>query len=194
MSNPNSTTAVGNRFTFRVLNLLLATNADVQITPAGVGDRGVDIYGSYCGFYMVVQCKDQVAPIRENQIREFEGVLSRYNFEGVFGLFIISSRGSFTKYAQDRARSSPNLVLTTDENLEENLEQFQAGPSGLVIRETLGELRDLHINLERQILEEFDNFRSENRSYTIKKINSAREVAKRIRAANITRANSSIHL
>ncbi|CAG8645798.1 2808_t:CDS:2, partial [Diversispora eburnea] len=160
MSNPNSTTAVGNRFTFRVLNLLLATNADVQITPtgsaswphwghtlydecerpslfrrigtrAGVGDRGVDIYGSYCGFYMVVQCKDQVAPIRESQIRELEGVLSRYNSEGVFGLFVISSRGSFTKYAQDRARSSPNLVLTTDENLEENLEQFQAGPSGL---------------------------------------------------------------
>ncbi|CAG8628886.1 12147_t:CDS:2, partial [Acaulospora morrowiae] len=86
------------------------------------GDSGMDIFGSYKKHSLLVLCKDYVGI---NEIKEFEGTLSRYNRSEVFGVFVVSRKDGYTNAALLYAKSSPYKLLLTDiHDLKHDLENY----------------------------------------------------------------------
>jgi flagellar motility protein MotE (MotC chaperone) len=78
------------------------------------GDGGVDIFGSYKGYTLLVQCKNySTAKVGASEIDAFEGVMSRHGKSKVLGIFVTSIQNGYSLNAIDKAESSNhNLLLT----------------------------------------------------------------------------------
>ncbi|CAG8475751.1 4641_t:CDS:2, partial [Diversispora eburnea] len=75
----------GSQFEARTFNELQLMNLCVTRTRVSCGDNGVDIFGPYRGHILLVQCKNYTAKIGKDDIRAFEGVLSRGDSEEIRG-------------------------------------------------------------------------------------------------------------
>ncbi|CAI2178630.1 18987_t:CDS:10, partial [Funneliformis geosporum] len=105
------------------------------------GDTGIDIMGSYCGFAVLVKCKDWNSRILVGEIVRFEGALARYLPETTVGMFCISERGYFSNAAIQHAQGSRyNLLLTSSNQILEDIKRFRLGPQGLICKEVLKEI------------------------------------------------------
>ena len=78
------------------------------------GDGDVNIFGSYKGYTLLVQCKNySTAKVSANKINVFEEVMSRHEKSKVLEIFVISIQNGYSLHAIDKAESSNhNLLLT----------------------------------------------------------------------------------
>jgi len=56
-----------------------------------VGDDGIDIFGIYENRILLIQCKNYNAKVKVEEINKFEGVLSRFPKEIIFGIFVTAN-------------------------------------------------------------------------------------------------------
>ncbi|CAI2171210.1 10525_t:CDS:2 [Funneliformis geosporum] len=76
-------------------------------TPMSDGDGGVDIWGNYMQCLILVQCKNYSnKKVEVGEVRDFEGVLSRYPRDTTIGIFITSIRDGYSGRAVERMQSS----------------------------------------------------------------------------------------
>ncbi|CAG8619226.1 4034_t:CDS:2 [Ambispora gerdemannii] len=94
--------------------LLCFRKADWHIQEPG--DGGIDHFGGYKGYTIIVQCKNYGEPrsIGPKFLRELEGVLSRYNKCTTIGILIAPSKASFSIRTISRAESSEHIIILTD--------------------------------------------------------------------------------
>ncbi|CAG8643908.1 12185_t:CDS:1, partial [Dentiscutata heterogama] len=86
------------------------------------GDRGIDIFGNYFGYLILVQCKNYDEKVDVSDIRKFEDVLSRYLKCTMLEIFATLAVDGYTKVAIERAETSKfNLLLTNLLNIQQDI-------------------------------------------------------------------------
>ncbi|CAI2172429.1 12313_t:CDS:2 [Funneliformis geosporum] len=79
----------------------------IVATEMSDGDGGVDIWGNYMQCLILVQCKNYSnKKVEVGEVRDFEGVLSRYPRDTTIGIFITSIRDGYSGRAVERMQSS----------------------------------------------------------------------------------------
>ncbi|KAG9297797.1 hypothetical protein G9A89_000102 [Geosiphon pyriformis] len=81
-------------------------NVELNRTRHEPGDGGVDLFGGFLGYTIVIQCKNHIRKIGPQTLRELEGVLTRFNKNTTIGILVTPSVGSFTGNIINRAKSS----------------------------------------------------------------------------------------
>ncbi|CAG8834497.1 9220_t:CDS:1, partial [Gigaspora margarita] len=111
------------------------------------GDGGIDIFGNYYGYLILVQCKNYDEKVDVSDIRKFEGVLSRYPKRTTLGIFVTLVVDGYTKVAIERAGTSKfNLLLTNLSNIQQDILDY--------VSETLGNFSADYKDPEERIIDE----------------------------------------
>ncbi|CAG8599709.1 1959_t:CDS:2 [Funneliformis mosseae] len=110
----------------RIQNIELKAHCDrsyMQLPRPGNG--GVDLFGNYEGFLILVQCKNRRRNIGPEILRDLEGVLSRYHNGTTIGILVVPFKENYTSGTIRRARTSRyNIILTDVRYLYLDLVQF----------------------------------------------------------------------
>ena len=104
-------------FTYKIFVILLCRMS--------VGDGGIDIFGIYENRILLIQCKNYNAKVKVGEINKFEGVLSRFPKEIIFGIFVTANVDGYSSYAMSRANSSNyDLLLTNLSSLKQDIRNY----------------------------------------------------------------------
>ncbi|CAG8741787.1 202_t:CDS:2, partial [Funneliformis caledonium] len=90
------------------------TKHRIESTSPRPGDGGVDLFGNYEGFLILVQCKNRRRNIGPEILRDLEGVLSRYHNDTTIGILVVPFKENYTAGTIRRARTSRYNIILTD--------------------------------------------------------------------------------
>ncbi|CAG8794366.1 36832_t:CDS:1, partial [Racocetra persica] len=78
------------------------------------GDGGIDIFGNFEGYLILVQCKNYTdAKVSVDDIRKSEEVISRYPNRTTIGIYVTFNTDRYSRNAINRAETSEfNILLT----------------------------------------------------------------------------------
>ncbi|CAG8843612.1 25229_t:CDS:1, partial [Racocetra persica] len=84
---------------------------------------GIDIFGNFKGYLILVQCKNYTdAKVSVDDIRKFEGVISRYPNHTTIGIYIIFDTDGYNRNATIRAETSKfNILLTNISSMKPDI-------------------------------------------------------------------------
>jgi len=93
------------------------------------GDGGIDIFGNYKGYLVLVQCKNYTtASVGVGIIRAFEGVMSKYPKKSTIGILVISAANRYTRPAIRRVKlSNYNILLTSFSTMSSDIPYYLIG-------------------------------------------------------------------
>ncbi|CAG8847498.1 2948_t:CDS:2, partial [Gigaspora margarita] len=90
------------------------------------GDGGIDIFGNYKGYLILVQYKCYTtAKVCVDEIRAFERMMSRYPKNSTIGIYVTFVMDGYSRLAIERAESSKlYLLLTNMSNMRQDILNF----------------------------------------------------------------------
>ncbi|RIB29409.1 hypothetical protein C2G38_2056824 [Gigaspora rosea] len=118
----------GNELEFIAFRILKSTKIDCQrVRLSGPdGDGGIDIFGNFEGYLILVQCKNYTdAKVSVDDIRKFEGVMSRYPNRTTIGIYVTFDTDGYSRNAVHRAETSKfNILLKNVSSMEQDINNY----------------------------------------------------------------------
>ncbi|CAG8440275.1 3061_t:CDS:2 [Diversispora eburnea] len=111
-----SSVSKGNDFELEIQRILRNMNIESYQIKLANGDGGKDLMGNYAGNLLLFQCKNYAEKnkVTVDDIRQFEGVMSRYPGETI-GVFVVPSKtNNYTRRATEEANNSKYTIILTD--------------------------------------------------------------------------------
>ncbi|CAG8803085.1 10140_t:CDS:1, partial [Dentiscutata erythropus] len=86
-------------------------------------DGGIDIFGNFKGYLILVQCKNYSdAKVSVDDIRKFEGVMSRYPNHTTIEIYITFDTDGYSRNTTIRAETSKfNILLTNVSSMKPDI-------------------------------------------------------------------------
>ncbi|CAG8611400.1 98_t:CDS:2 [Racocetra persica] len=100
----------GNKLEFIAFRILKTLRLIVKELLDPDGDGGIDIFRNFEGYLILVQCKNYTdAKVGVDDIRKFEGMMSRYPNRTTIGIYVIFNTNEYSRRAET---SELNILLT----------------------------------------------------------------------------------
>ncbi|CAH1760484.1 13840_t:CDS:2 [Entrophospora sp. SA101] len=89
------------------------------------GDSGIDIFGNYNHYLLLIQCKDFTNKIDVDYIRAFESIVARFDKDNTIRVYVILAKDGYAKGSVERVNSPERYLLFTNIwNLDRDISEY----------------------------------------------------------------------
>ncbi|CAJ0747939.1 10168_t:CDS:2 [Entrophospora sp. SA101] len=91
----------------------------------GPRDSGIDIFGNYNHYLLLIQCKDFTNKIDVDYIRAFESIVARFDKDNTIRVYVILAKDGYAKGSVERVNSPERYLLFTNIwNLDRDISEY----------------------------------------------------------------------
>ncbi|CAJ0648541.1 612_t:CDS:2 [Entrophospora sp. SA101] len=83
------------------------------------GDSGIDIFGNYNHYLLLIQCKDFTNKIDVDYIRAFESIVARFDKDNTIRVYVILAKDGYAKGSVERVNSPEHARKSREVNTQD---------------------------------------------------------------------------